>query len=46
MGDKFKTHFKIYLLEDPLPCLERTPPEKLSYKELIMKNITSLHEKK
>ena len=45
MGDKFKTHFKIYLLEDPLSCLERTPPEQLSYKELIMKKITSFHEK-
>ena len=35
----------MYGLEDPLSCLQRDPPEKSSYKELIMTKITSFHEK-
>ena len=36
---------KMYKLEDPLSSLQKTPPTKSSYKELILTKITSFHEK-
>ena len=35
----------MYQLEDPLSCLQRQPPLKASYKELIATKIISFHEK-
>ena len=36
---------KMYNLEDPLSCLERDPPSKSSYSELVKTKITQFHEK-
>ena len=36
---------RMYQLEDPLSCLEKFPPSKSAYKELISTKITSFHEK-
>ena len=35
---------KMYQLEDPLSCLQRSPPEKSSYKELVITKITSFQK--
>ena len=36
---------RMYQLEDPLSCLEKHPPPKSLYKEIINTKITSFHEK-
>ena len=36
---------KLYNLEDPLSSLQKQPPAKSSYKELIITKITSFHER-
>ena len=36
---------KMYGIEDPLTCLERTPPTKNVFKRDILSKITSFHEK-
>ena len=35
----------MYSLEDPLSCLQKQPPEKSTYKEIIATKIISFHEK-
>ena len=35
----------MYQLEDPLSCIQKLPPPKSTYKELINTKITSFHEK-
>ena len=35
----------MYGMEDPLSCLQKSPPKKLAYKELVITKITSFHEK-
>ena len=36
---------KMYNLEDPLSCLQKQPPEKSTYKEIIARKIITFHEK-
>ena len=36
---------KMYGLDDPLICLNKVPPTKNHYKELILTKITSFHER-
>ena len=35
---------KMYNLEDPLVCLQKDPPRKSSFKELVITKITAFHE--
>ena len=36
---------QMYLLEDPLSCLQRDAPDKSVFKETVMTKITAFHEK-